>query len=1123
MTRFSIVFKHVFTLLLLVVLQPQAKAEHIIGGDIYWECITTGPDAGKFEFYLKLYRDCSINTIVNPGNQVIEVWNDAIQLGVLPLTLISQTDVTPLGCGFTCSDQLPNISVEEYVFKSAPFAINITPGPSGIEVIYHRCCRNPVDNLQSAINEEIYYAATMYAFNGQNMNPCYDSSPQFAEEPTSLLCSGYELQYNSNAIDTDLDSLSYEFVPAQGNLGVPIAYAAGYSANLPLPGPTLNPTYDNVTINSVTGQIEYNAPPSVQGRWTMVLAVYGWRCGQRVSKTIREMSVTIIPCAEANNSPNVTSPAWTAPVGTSGYAVTVQAGDPVSFAITGTDNDIVGGNPQVMSFSASGSQFGTNFTNANAGCLNPPCATLTNVSPPTTGVGSISTLFNWQTTCDHVAVQDACGNYSNTYNFIFKFQDDFCPARASNFVSVTVTVVGEPIIESPKPHCASTAANGDITLSWEPVVDNNVPQSFVEYAIFHSTSASGPFTQEIGSVTNIGTGTYTHTSANPVVAPSTSSANYYVIRTRSGCNDAILEAPVDTIASIFLNVVDNITVANLSWNAVTTPNLPSANGIYEVWRLEPGGVWTNIASTTDLFYSDPVIWCNNELITYRIELPDNLPCTSTSNEVAENLDNPMQPDPQPIDSVSVDMITGLVTICWPPSTSLNVVQYNIFVNTNAFSWIPIDTVYGYNNTCWTDPNPNAGSQSLWYQVTATNTCDETGIPAGSIVDNTDHHESMYLRAHFDSCQKLTELFWNPYWYWAEGIREYEIYVSKNASPFVKVDVTNDTNYVHTNLEVSAEYCYVVRAVKNTTTRTTAASNKACIIAKVPKRPDYQYNYNTTVQAGNTGVEEFFFVDSTAGYIGFQIQRGTEPNDMRNLWFMPFDVSTRYYQYTDPSARPAFNSYYYWVIGVDSCELNADTMNMSRTILLDAVANSNRTNSLEWNAYEGWNGNVTAYNIHRSVDGVYAFLTTVPSTQLTYTDSIQEIIIGEGNFCYIIEAVEGISTPIGAPNPVLFQELSQSNEDCAHQHPNVFTPNAFMPEGVNNIFKPVTVYVDADSYLFQMYNRWGEKIFETTDPDQGWNGSAKGKPQPQGSYVFFVSFVSSKGKEYTKSGSVTLLR
>ncbi|MBL4587457.1 MAG: gliding motility-associated C-terminal domain-containing protein, partial [Flavobacteriales bacterium] len=157
---------------------------------------------------------------------------------------------------------------------------------------------------------------------------------------------------------------------------------------------------------------------------------------------------------------------------------------------------------------------------------------------------------------------------------------------------------------------------------------------------------------------------------------------------------------------------------------------------------------------------------------------------------------------------------------------------------------------------------------------------------------------------------------------------------------------------------------------------------------------------------------------------------------------------------------------------------------------------------------------------RSYDGDTTLLSSVSPNQLTYTDSIQEIIFGEGNFCYYIEAIEGFGAAV---NGVQFQEISLSNEACALQHPNVFVPNAFMLEGVNNVFKPVTVYVEVSSYLFQIYNHWGQRIFESRDPEIGWDGTMNGKRVKQGTYAYFISFVSSNGDTQTKNGTVTLIR
>lgn len=1098
-----LVFSHSFSV----------NASHIKSGDITWECLPSG----QFVFRVKLFRDC-LQQPVTTTNQFLTVSNYPGGLQI-PLTLAAgyPIDRTDPSCGISCaSPGGSELTYQEWLFESAPTTISGTPPANGYQVNYNLCCRGTIDNIANSITVNQYYVATMYPYNGNDMFPCYDSSPQFAELPTTALCAGYEMRYNNNAVDNDLDSLSYSLFHALGENAVPVTYESGFSANAPLPGP--NP----LTLNASTGQLTYQSSANVTGKWTVAIAVDGWRCGQRISRIIREMNVTIVAC-QGNNSAQITAPNWSAPAGASGYAVTVAAGDPVSFTLSATDNDMNGGVPQVIEFTAAGTQFAPSITGSPNNCI-APCATLSNVTPPYSGSGSISTTFDWQTSCDHVGIFDDCGKLTNTYNFLFTFKDNFCPARAISTVNVAVTVVGEPIVNSPDPHCVSTAANGDITLYWNPVTDNAIPPSFVEYVIYHSTSPNGPF-QEVAAVANINTGTYQHTAANPVAAPTTSGPNFYLIRTRSGCNDAILEAPVDTVSSIFLTLNNSGTMAELSWTPVATPPLPSSNGngqgLYKIYREYPAGTWTEVGTTFGLTYSEPIIWCN-EWVNYRVELTDNLPCTSVSNVVGDLMNNPAQPEPQAIDSVSVDPLTGLVTVCWSPNPSTNVTSYNIYWNPDQFAWDLLANVQGYNTTCWTDSSANPSLGSIWYQVTATNNCGQESLPAGSGANGTNRHETIFLEDSVDGCAREAHLEWTDYWYWPEGVREYEVYSSKDGAPYEKIATVDDTirSYIHESLTEEAVYCHYVRAVQENAVRITASSNPACSYVYVPKRPEYEYHYNTTVQPGNTGVENYWFVDSTAGYLGFEIQRGTDSLDMRYVWYTPYDETTRYYEYTDPNLRPDLRGYYYQIIGVDSCELYADTLNLVRTVFLEAEAMPDRTNELQWTPYINWRGGVAGYNIYRSIDGPsgpFDFLTSVPPTQLTYTDTVLDIIIGDGNFCYYIDAVEGIGNPVALGAPP--SQISRSNEACARQHPNVFMPNAFMPEGVNNIFKPVSVYVNSSAYLFQVYNRWGGKVFETTDPDIGWNGGR----EPQGAYVYFVQFVSAKGDTYTKSGSVTLIR
>jgi len=1094
----------------------KAHATHIIGGEVTWECLGNG----RYVFYLKLYRDCTQQNTAVPPNQTLTVYDKDFQdsiIGTIPLTLLSQQDITQPGCGVSCAGaQQGNVAVEEYVYSSNPIQLTSFPAANNYEFVFNQCCRNSVTNLVNAENYTINYRAVMYQLNGQSSDPCYDSSPQFAERPSALLCSGYSLSYNSNAIDVDGDSLAYEFIPARHEAGT-VPYSAGYSFNVPLPGPTLDPSYNQVTIDPITGQIEYNAPGGLQGAWNMAYVVKGYRCGQLISENVREMQVWIIPCSEPNNTPVVAAPNWTAPAGASGYNITVNAGELVSFTLEGVDNDIVNGVPQVLSLDAVGPQFGTGFTNVNAGCLEAPCATLTNVTPPASNVGSISTTFTWQTECQHVSVQDQCANYSNTYNFIFKYRDDYCPARATNFVNVSVTVIGEEVLPNPAPHCANVLAGGGVQLSWAPITDNSNPPSFVEYVITHSLNPDGPFVQ-VGTVANINTGTYTHAGA------STTGANYYQIRTRSGCNGQVLSPGPITIASIFLTLTDNGSTADLSWNAVSTPPFPSSNGngqgLYQVFKEYPIGTWEQIGTTFGLSWSDPVTVCE-ELVNYYVQLTDNLPCVSRSNVVGEILSNPTQPDTQVMDSVTVNLGTQWAGMGWQPNGQLNVVQYDVQQQVPQGSvniWVPQHTAVGYDNNAWVNPNSNASEQSECYRVRAINGCPNS-LPGLTSPPQC----TILLTAEAFGCDRKSVLSWSPYVGW-DNIREYEILVSEEGGPEVRIATVSDTiyEYEHVGVELLANYCYRVRAVRDVPGRVTSTSNEACVFVYVPKRPDYSYHYNLTVNETSTGIEQYFFIDSTAGYTGFDVFRGATAETMARIETLPFDTETRYYEYMDNWVNVNRSSYYYAVVGIDSCDQYADTLNTLRTIFLVAEANTDRTNTLEWNAFEGWLGGVAAQNIWRNYDGLWELIATVPPSQLTYTDPIQEFVTGEGRFCYYIEALEGPG-PFISPDGVRFQEITRSNESCALQFPNVFVPNAFVPDGVNKIFLPITVYVDYSDYVFQVYNRWGERVFYATNPLRGWEGIHNGKPVPQGVYGYHIHFVSSTGTVYEKSGTVTLIR
>jgi len=91
-------------------------------------------------------------------------------------------------------------------------------------------------------------------------------------------------------------------------------------------------------------------------------------------------------------------------------------------------------------------------------------------------------------------------------------------------------------------------------------------------------------------------------------------------------------------------------------------------------------------------------------------------------------------------------------------------------------------------------------------------------------------------------------------------------------------------------------------------------------------------------------------------------------------------------------------------------------------------------------------------------------------------------------------------------------------------PEIYVPNAFTPndDGNNDRFRPLAVGMSKVLY-FQVYNRYGQLIFSSTDTFSGWDGRMAGKNQPSGTYVWRVAGLDFNGQQHVKKGTVILLR
>ncbi|MBK8500106.1 MAG: gliding motility-associated C-terminal domain-containing protein [Flavobacteriales bacterium] len=93
-------------------------------------------------------------------------------------------------------------------------------------------------------------------------------------------------------------------------------------------------------------------------------------------------------------------------------------------------------------------------------------------------------------------------------------------------------------------------------------------------------------------------------------------------------------------------------------------------------------------------------------------------------------------------------------------------------------------------------------------------------------------------------------------------------------------------------------------------------------------------------------------------------------------------------------------------------------------------------------------------------------------------------------------------------------------------PAIWTPNAFSPDGdgVNDKYIPRLFDIVPKEHVFQVFNRWGELIFSTTDPTEGWDGTYGGTMAAQGVYVWRMETLPMYAADKLELfGTVTLIK
>lgn len=243
---------------------------------------------------------------------------------------------------------------------------------------------------------------------------------------------------------------------------------------------------------------------------------------------------------------------------------------------------------------------------------------------------------------------------------------------------------------------------------------------------------------------------------------------------------------------------------------------------------------------------------------------------------------------------------------------------------------------------------------------------------------------------------------------------------------------------------------------------------------------------------------------------FIIERKLATATPDQAWQKVGTVDKNTLSFNDTNISTDENAYQYRIKGVNLCNQNfySDT---HTNMLLKVIEPEKFDAQIDWTNYFGWKNGVRNYEVHRKNDDEFSFLLSRDAgadTTSRYDDGLNNFVQR-----YRVKAWENGASP----------DTSWSNEVEIRFTPVLWVPNAFTPN--NDGYNPQFVIVPGaiKTFEIEIFNRWGEKVFESKNTSKSWDGKYKGQPCPEGVYMYLLRYRGGDNLIKIQKGNITLIR
>jgi gliding motility-associated-like protein len=513
----------------------------------------------------------------------------------------------------------------------------------------------------------------------------------------------------------------------------------------------------------------------------------------------------------------------------------------------------------------------------------------------------------------------------------------------------------------------------------------------------------------------------------------------------------------------------------------------------------PYSLLATVTDQTETNYTH--VNANGGVTTWYYYMTTDLQCPTFQVGQSVILDN-LSPETPPITSVSINN-NGNIELDWETSTSPETEGYVIYQETTS-GFIAIDTVL---NGATTFEHIGVDiSVAQTYTIAAIDACGNIGL----LYDNP--HRTILLEVDINRCNQTLDLTWEMYQNWDNPITAHQIRATVNGSPRSLVQTVSGEDFIVSLSDYNDGdfVCLTAQAVE-LFTGSASTTNEICVTVDIVEPQDYIYLSNVSIN-DNGDLEIFWNWDAAADLQEYSILQNDVPKvqTLQILQPLAYHLDTTFVADTGSVAVQ--------ISSTDSCDA-IQISTLAKTIFLEGSPNSNYQNLLRWSAFEMEFSEVFSYQIYRTVEDIPELVGNVDGNTLSFTDEIDGYNEAEADIQYYVVAQHYIELPDGTMKAV----FSQSNTILIQQQSKIFMPNAFVPEGQNNEFKPVMVFAENSTFQMLIYDRWGQLLFETTDAGEGWNGRQNGNVLRQGVYTYVVRVTQLNGETIEQKGTVVLIR